>query len=1475
MTKYYVICLLLILSISMWAVEANEFLLGSYSQYQIRYAGDDYVANFGSLRDYLYNAGYNATTYGNAHSYRVSDECDFSDRIPYIFDTLENSGINSIKSVLDDNAWYPLSGRVGVKPLAYGNRLQIEAEYELIDSVGIFVVDNLNTDNESDCKESYDYVTKHDIGTWVPELGDNLYSNDHAWVCNSSQGDVAGIALSSPRKRWKPHYESWPRMLSSDIAFFNGAINDNKLYLTVAMRYEDITVGEPVATISLKLYNPPIPADYDEYGLTYPADYVNIALTPVDPLYGTSIAAVTEGLYPSTMLDPYQNYLFQYYVDLSTLKPYMNGDEGTATREFYHINPEIYWHGNGKLTIDYITIEDEFSRSVGQGASSPYLAYLDSQINDLASSNLLYHYSLCEPRAGQLQMYENIQNHLNTLTPPQKMVTAMWLKDYLLEIDEDTPYNYHKRFLHESSPDRIMVDVYPLQGNLTWTGSNPSAQTKIDEMVHYYYHKLVTNVQSLNPDTEILHVPQTFGVVLSGSGSWSYNMPPRSMIKALKFLPLCYASDGTMDFCVASNPNDYVEGGSWVTPLVHSGSLDNKYNNLQVPINNSAYDYITVANAKIAVYGPTIRQLEWINANKIMDSGIVPYDPLDGEDNILLDEVCLDNINVTPDSDTHTGYSGYVQCGYYKKDDSLNANPYFMLVNRRSVYPTGVTAPLRKIDLHFTDAPPQVVNFQLSNASHNIFGTHVGLYDQYDNTIWASGPVMGTINVPVGPGDGRLLQMCSTLPLMVNANADVKEVAYLSGSITIDQGAVVTIHAGTVTSIFSNSSILVKSGSTLSIEGTLSIGDNVSIIVEDGGGIAFNDAICTWGVNSELIVEDSSILVINSVLQSASSGGTWEGMNISNAGFVALENSTVSGAVINEITNSTVQVTNCVFNVPAQGTGLSISNSMANQKVWITSTMDYKGFYGTGINNFGLVYSNPNAEFYISRIVFDGLWIGLANGSNKAIGDTIQYCQFNNNSKGMHLIGGSYSPLISNCTFLDNELGAFFEVASPNVVSCDFISCDVGIRTETSTASSGGIFDSTFDLGDIAIKSRGSNQRVANNKFYTNTAILNHSGSILNMGNSAKNLFYAEDENLQFEDSFSYNARVQLYKGHNDFYHKNPGPLLNTWDFHFDTNWYVSYPFRVPINANYNWFEGNTVKISSPGTPSNYVSCSYKDPSPNIQLEGGERMAQALNAEQAGNYLVANDTYKTILDENQAIEMDILYDALDAYFRTAELSGKTHDDTESYLNTKIVQYETEDPILTKYMKDYMVKNHLKAEDFQAAIDMLELMILNAASPIDSLCAVMDLEIVLQLAEMSEIKKPISTKLTQYKYPNRTVYKAKHEEHWELLDELSDMGQDDLLPIPDEALISSNYPNPFNPSTTITYSMPATGQVRISVYNMKGQKVRDLLNTEMPRGNHKVVWDGKDSNNSNVSSGIYFFKLETEGHSSVRKAMLMK
>ena len=88
-------------------------------------------------------------------------------------------------------------------------------------------------------------------------------------------------------------------------------------------------------------------------------------------------------------------------------------------------------------------------------------------------------------------------------------------------------------------------------------------------------------------------------------------------------------------------------------------------------------------------------------------------------------------------------------------------------------------------------------------------------------------------------------------------------------------------------------------------------------------------------------------------------------------------------------------------------------------------------------------------------------------------------------------------------------------------------------------------------------------------------------------------------------------------------------------------------------------------------------------------------------------------------------------------------------------------------------------------------------------------------------------------------------------------------------------VMSVYPNPFNPSTTIAFNIPETGQARVSIYNSKGQRVIDLLDTDLPQGDHSLVWDGRDANNSSVASGIYFIKLESGGKTSIRKAMLVK
>jgi len=89
------------------------------------------------------------------------------------------------------------------------------------------------------------------------------------------------------------------------------------------------------------------------------------------------------------------------------------------------------------------------------------------------------------------------------------------------------------------------------------------------------------------------------------------------------------------------------------------------------------------------------------------------------------------------------------------------------------------------------------------------------------------------------------------------------------------------------------------------------------------------------------------------------------------------------------------------------------------------------------------------------------------------------------------------------------------------------------------------------------------------------------------------------------------------------------------------------------------------------------------------------------------------------------------------------------------------------------------------------------------------------------------------------------------------------------------LQSSNYPNPFNPVTTIRYSIPADGRVELSVYNVRGQLVKRLVNSQQEAGEHSAQWEGRDANNRAVSSGVYFYRLKSGGHSQVRKMLLLK
>jgi hypothetical protein len=98
-------------------------------------------------------------------------------------------------------------------------------------------------------------------------------------------------------------------------------------------------------------------------------------------------------------------------------------------------------------------------------------------------------------------------------------------------------------------------------------------------------------------------------------------------------------------------------------------------------------------------------------------------------------------------------------------------------------------------------------------------------------------------------------------------------------------------------------------------------------------------------------------------------------------------------------------------------------------------------------------------------------------------------------------------------------------------------------------------------------------------------------------------------------------------------------------------------------------------------------------------------------------------------------------------------------------------------------------------------------------------------------------------------------------------------------------LEQNYPNPFwsgatspafgggNPTTQIRYQLPQAVQVSLTIYNMLGQKVRELINAQQPAGYHTAIWDGRDNAGRPVPTGVYHYRLQA-GSFTVTKKMLM-
>jgi hypothetical protein len=103
----------------------------------------------------------------------------------------------------------------------------------------------------------------------------------------------------------------------------------------------------------------------------------------------------------------------------------------------------------------------------------------------------------------------------------------------------------------------------------------------------------------------------------------------------------------------------------------------------------------------------------------------------------------------------------------------------------------------------------------------------------------------------------------------------------------------------------------------------------------------------------------------------------------------------------------------------------------------------------------------------------------------------------------------------------------------------------------------------------------------------------------------------------------------------------------------------------------------------------------------------------------------------------------------------------------------------------------------------------------------------------------------------------------------------EIGTSDVNLLPTEYELAQNFPNPFNPSTKIQFSVPQNGPATVTIFNTLGQEVRSLFAGDVARGTYSVEWDGRDNSGTAMSSGLYFYTLKSGTFSQTKKMMLVK
>ncbi len=302
-----------------------------------------------------------------------------------------------------------------------------------------------------------------------------------------------------------------------------------------------------------------------------------------------------------------------------------------------------------------------------------------------------------------------------------------------------------------------------------------------------------------------------------------------------------------------------------------------------------------------------------------------------------------------------------------------------------------------------------------------------------------------------------------------------------------------------------------------------------------------------------------------------------------------------------------------------------------------------------------------------------------------------------------------------------------------------------------------------------------------------------------------------------------------------------------------DNNWGTTFNPETDLSP-LEWFDYEP--IWNPGVPD--------DPGKGLDEE---MYLAAKQNEEEGDYYDAEQIYKQVISVYPQSEFAVIS-------AKKLLDLKVKYDQDFYGLKNYYQHEPNMQVNTEMLElsEYLITCYnIKLEEFQPAIGWFEEIVQNPPSPEDAVFAEIDAGYTYLVMENSS-RANFTGSITKLKPESKKKYNDRRNELIDMLFGSSEPNNE--IPEVFELKLYPNYPNPFNPITTISFSIPENSKVNLSVYNIKGQKVRTLMDDDLEKGIHDVVWSSKDNSGKSVSSGVYFYKFDVNGKTKDLKKMLL-